>query len=186
MRGRECVWGLPGLIPEAEALEILSQERLHSLPTQCPRAYLEGGRARLQARQRAAVHHACHSGVPHPHKVADQVGDLHQPVWAQHGDHLAGALGRRRVELGEHLQGGVLVLEGAAAAGALPPLLLVLVLILALPGRPAVGRRGGRGSGLLACLQPHKSLPPPCGLRAPPRLPWVGAGHMASPPPPNP
>ena len=144
---RVCFGGRLGWTPEA--LEIPSRERLCSLPTDpqsCwpwPCAYLEGRGAWLQARQRAAVHHACHAGVAHPHKVADQVSDLHQPVRAQHGDHLVGALGRCRVELGEHLQSGVLVLQGAAAAGALPTLLFLLVLVLALPGRPG----GGRGTG---------------------------------------
>lgn len=75
---------------------------LYPQVTQAPRStilyldrtlsYLKGCGAWLQSCQRVAVHQVGHSGVTHPHEVTNQVSNLHQPVGAQHGDHLVGAL----------------------------------------------------------------------------------------------
>lgn len=95
-------------------------------------SYLKRSGAWLQSCQCVAVHQVGHSGVTHPHEVTNQVSDFHQPVGAQHGDHLVGALRGRRVELGEDLQGGMLVLQGTASVGTLSSFLFLFLLIFAL------------------------------------------------------
>lgn len=81
------------------------------------------------------------------------------------------------MELGEDLQSGVLVLQGAATAGTLPPLLLLLVLILALSGRPGEGMESGLLSLAMTCISPS---PPALPTPGAPQLPQVEAVKMTS------
>lgn len=89
--------------------------------------YLNGGHADLPPDQDPAVLEGGHVGFLQLHEVCNQVGDVDLPVGAEQVAELApwaSALGH---ELGEDAHGGVLVLQGTAAA---TPLLLVLVLTL--------------------------------------------------------
>lgn len=101
------------------------------------------------------------------HEVCHQVGDVDLPVRAQHVAQLAPRAGALGHELGEDTHGGVLVLQGTAAA---PPLLLVF--ILALPRGPAGSQKklSGPGNGIGdvpesqarqagACLRPQGTAP---------------------------
>lgn len=101
-------------------------------------SYLERGGSQFQTHQDGSVHQLGDPGLGHLQGVLDQVGDVHLPVWSQHGDDLIGALGGGGVELSQHLDQRALVLQRASATHA--PL-LVLVVRVAVSGAPWVEKR---------------------------------------------
>ena len=103
-------------------------------------AHLDGSHPDVQAHQHPAVQQASHVGALHLEEVADQLGDVHLPVAAQHEAGGAPRVGPLRHKLGEHPHHGVLVLQRAAS-----PSPVFIVLILAVPGRPAMKRKDKRG-----------------------------------------